>query len=55
MENRACMAGQPEHVCQLAELAEVEAEGRPTELDLWRWRGVLEGELAEGSGRLLSI
>ena len=57
VENKAGMAGQPEHVCQLAEAG----RGRRPRLEaalrlIWRWRGVskLEGEPAEASGRLVS-
>ena len=54
VESKADMAGQPEHICQLAEAG----RGWPrleAALSLsWRWRGVskLEGEWAEASSRV---
>jgi hypothetical protein len=48
-ENKAGVAGQPEHICQSAHLAE--AGGR-RELD-WRWRGVLQSKSAKAPGRQL--
>ena len=50
MGHEAGVAGQPEHLCQLAEAGRgwprLEAALRLR----WRWRGVPEGELAEASG-----
>eukprot|EP00964_Phaeocystis_antarctica_P126614 scaffold90287_cov45-Phaeocystis_antarctica.AAC.1 len=57
LENRAGVAGQPEHICQLAKAGRgwsAEAGGRP-ELDLaLMGRSKAGGELAVASGRLVS-
>ena len=58
VENKAGTAGQPEHVCQLAEAGRGWPRLEAALRLLWRWRGISkleggEGELAEASGRLL--
>ena len=64
MEDEGVMAGQREGICQLAAAGRggprlamagrglAEAGGRPELGLIWRWRGVLEGELGEASGPL---
>ena len=45
------MSGQPDHIYQLADWSRLEAA-----LSLiWRWRGVLEGALAEAAGSCFSL
>ena len=54
VETKAGTAGQPEHICQLAEAGRGWPRLEAALSLVWCWRDVLEGELAEASGRLLS-
>ena len=54
VEDKAGMASQPEHACQLAEAGRGWPRLEAALSLVWCWRDVLEGELAEASGRLLS-
>jgi hypothetical protein len=50
--NTAGMAGQPEHICQSAEIGRGWLRLEAALSLIWRWRGVLEGDLVKASGRL---